>query len=181
MKPVSRLYCPDRTRGSTMGFTQSLLEDHEFIADCCRFAEGITSEAAVRKKYHFSEEAWERLGVDDKLIEAVELEKTRRIRSGEAKREKAQQHIVKGPDILNDIMCDTKASPKHKVDAIKTLDALAANGSGAAPEQDRVVIRIDLTAGGGEVVEFDKTIRPQPSDVNIIDDATHTPQELPPP
>jgi hypothetical protein len=129
-----------------MGFAQSLLEDHEFIADCCRFAEGITSEAAVRKKYHFSEEAWERLGVDDKLIEAVEAEKVRRIRSGEAKREKAQQHIVKGPDILNDIMSDAKASPKHKVDAIKTLDALAANGPQAAAEQDRVIVTINLAA-----------------------------------
>jgi hypothetical protein len=76
-----------------MGFAQSLIKDGEFIADCARFAEGITSEAAVRKKYHFSEEAWERLGVDDKLIEAVEAEKVRRIRSGEAKkREGAAAH-----------------------------------------------------------------------------------------
>src|SRR5215471_4583972 len=104
-----------------MGFTQSLIEDGEFIADCCRFAEGITSEAAVRKKYHFSEEAWERLGVDDKLIEAVEAEKVRRIRSGAAKREKAQQHIVKAPDILNTIMSDPKANAKHRIDSAKVV------------------------------------------------------------
>ena len=156
-----------------MGFTQSLLEDHEFIADCCRFAEGITSEAAVRKKYHFSEEAWERLGVDDKLIEAVEAEKVRRIRSGEAKREKAQQHIVKGPDILNDIMSDAKASPKHKVDAIKTLDALAANGPQVAAEQDRVIVTINL---GGDVLRFDKAVRPIPSgDPKLIEHDSSTP------
>src|SRR5262249_61078047 len=122
MKPVSRLYCPDRTRGSTMGFTQSLLEDHEFIADCCSFAEGITSEAAVRKKYHFSEEAWERLGVDDKLIEAVEAEKVRRIRSGAAKREKGQLHVVAAPAVLRGILRAPKANAEHSSGSAKGLD-----------------------------------------------------------
>src|SRR5262249_20761552 len=62
-----------------MGFAQSLIEDVEFITDCARFAENLISEQAVRKKYHSSEEAWERLGQDDALVEAIELEKTRRI------------------------------------------------------------------------------------------------------
>jgi hypothetical protein len=85
-----------------------------------------------------------------------------------------QQHIVKGPDILNDIMSDAKASPKHKVDAIKTLDALAANGPQAAAEQDRVIVTINL--GGGDVLRFDKSIRPTPGDdTKVIEHDSSTP------
>ena len=147
----------------------SLRDNYEFVSDLARFSEGLFTEAAVRKKYHFDESTWESLGKDDALVERIEAEKLQRIRNGSAKREKAQQHIVKGPDILNDIMSDTKASPKHKVDAIKTLDALAANGPGAAPEQDRVVIRIDLTAGGGDVLRFDGSVKPTPGDAKVIE------------
>src|SRR5262249_11657390 len=116
----------------------ALRENFEFVTDMTRYAEGLLPEKDVRKKYHFDEATWGRLGQDDALVTAIEAEKVRRISSGAAKREKAQQLIVKGPEILDGIMSDTKASPKHKVDAIKTLDALAANGPGAAPEQDRV-------------------------------------------
>ena len=30
-----------------------LEDDLEFVADCCRYAENILSEEAVKKKYHF--------------------------------------------------------------------------------------------------------------------------------
>jgi hypothetical protein len=147
----------------------SLIDNLEFIVDLARFSEGLCSEQAVRKKYHFNEETWERLGTDDELVERVEAEKVRRVRDGSFKREKAQQLVTKAPEVLDGIMMDTKANAKHKVDAIKTLDALAANGPGAAPEQDRFIIRIDLTAGGGEVLEFNRPLKPDPNDSDVID------------
>src|SRR5215471_4648736 len=121
----------------------SLRDNYEFVVDLARFSEGLFTEAAVRKKYHFDESTWESLGKDDALVERIEAEKLQRIRNGSAKRERAQQLVVKGPDVLDSIMMDTKASPKHKVDAIKTLDALAANGPQAA-EQDRVIVNIKI-------------------------------------
>jgi len=155
---------------------QSLLENYEFVADCARYAENLISEAAVRKKYGFSEKTWENLGKDDALVERIEEEKLQRIRNGSAKREKAQQLIVKGPEILDGIMSDAKASPKHKVDAIKTLDALAANGPQTAAEQDRVIVRIDLTAGGGDVLRFDHAVKPiPPGDAKVIEHEPSTP------
>jgi hypothetical protein len=48
---------------------------HDFIVDCARFAEGILTEKAVKKKYLFDAETWERLGSDEALIEAIEVEK----------------------------------------------------------------------------------------------------------
>ena len=134
-----------------------------------RRSEQELSEAAVRKKYHFSEEAWERLGVDDKLIEAIEAEKVRRIRSGEAKREKAQQHIVKAPDILNTIMSDPKANAKHRIDSAKALDDLAEGGPRAAhDDSDRVIITINL--GGDEKLVFNKSVKPLSGDDAKLDD-----------
>jgi hypothetical protein len=46
-----------------------------------------------------NESDWITLGSDDELVRAIEEEKIRRIRSGAAKRELAQKHIVRGPDI----------------------------------------------------------------------------------
>src|SRR5262245_6998316 len=89
--------------------THSLRENHELIQDLCRYAENLTSESAVRKRWRLSEEMWEALGADDALVRAVEDEKTRRIRSGATKRERAQLHVVRGPDVLASIMDDPKA------------------------------------------------------------------------
>src|SRR5262249_40131234 len=115
----------------------SLINNLEFITDLARYAEGVLSEATVKKKYHFDDASWESLGEDEALIEAIEAEKVRRVRNGSAKREKAQQHIVKAPDILSAIMCDDGANARHRVDSIKALDALADPGPKAAPTLDR--------------------------------------------
>jgi hypothetical protein len=151
----------------------ALIDNLEFVSDMCRFAENILSEAAVRKKYRFDETTWSRLGEDDELVRAIEEEKTRRIRSGTAKREKAQQHVVAAPDILNSIMTDPRANAKHKVDAIKTLDSLADPGPQAAADQDRVVVTINL---GGDVLRFDKAVKPTPpNDPKVIEHDSSTP------
>ena len=137
-----------------------LISNHEFIADCCRYAEGVASEQQIKKKWRFDDKTWEALGADDALVEAIELEKTRRIRSGAAKREKAQQLIVQAVDVLGGIALDPKANARHRIDASKTLDAFADPGPAKAPDSgDRFIIRIDLTAGGNkdDVILIDKS------------------------
>jgi hypothetical protein len=71
-----------------------LEDDLEFVADCARYAEGILSEEAVKKKHHFDDDTWEKLGNNEALIEAIEAEKIRRIRNGSTKRERAQQLVA---------------------------------------------------------------------------------------
>jgi hypothetical protein len=56
----------------------SLVENHEFITDCARYAEGLLSEQAVKKKHHFDDATWGRLGDDEALIQAIEAEKVSR-------------------------------------------------------------------------------------------------------
>jgi hypothetical protein len=146
----------------------SLIEDHEFITDCARYAEGLLSEKDVKKKYRFDDDTWARLGENEALVEAIEAEKTRRIRNGSTKRERAQKLVAQAPGVLGDIMLDANASPKHRIDASKTLDAFAANGPEAAPAADRFVITINL---GSDVLHFDKPIAigPDPNPPNEVD------------
>jgi hypothetical protein len=145
--------------GEIVNFPTSLLDDHELIADLCRFAEGVFSEQEVRKRHRLADSVWKDLGANDELVRKIEAEKVRRIRDGSAKRELAQKHIVRGPTVLGNIMDDTSASPRHRVDAIKTLDSLAANGPEKAPTADRFIITINLTSDGSDHVEhYDKSI-----------------------
>jgi hypothetical protein len=134
----------------------ALINDHDFVVDFARFSEGILDEKFLRKKYRFTDEVWSSLGENDALAEAIEAEKLRRVRDGSAKRELAQKHIVRGPDVLNSIMMDAGASPKHRIDASKTLDQFAGSGSdAAAADSTRFIIQINL--GDDHVERYNKS------------------------
>jgi hypothetical protein len=135
----------------------ALINDSDFLLDFCRFSEGLLDEKFLRKKYHcFTDDDWARLGESDELVSAIEAEKIRRIRDGSAKRELAQKHIVRGPDVLNSIMMDASASPKHRIDSARTLDQFAANGPGAgAADSTRFIIQINL--GDDHVERYNKS------------------------
>jgi hypothetical protein len=143
----------------------------------------------MRRKYGFTDSVWENLGSSSALLSAVEEEKLRRMRTGQQKREKSQLLVTRAPDILSGIAHDANASPRHRVDAIKTLDSFAANGPGTAGAGTIFEIRIDL--GGGHVEHYSKTIAisAEPNDVNEHDSRppltaiatppeTKTPEEL---
>ena len=145
---------------------RSLLDNHELVTDLARFAEALCTESAIRKKWRLNEEVWEWLGGSDEMVRAIEEERTRRIRSGATKRELAQAHIIRGPGVLASIMDDPKANARHRVDSIKALDAIADPGPEAAAEQERIYIRIDLSADTKDprdVLEFEATVPPKPT------------------
>ena len=138
-----------------------LLADTEFVADLARYAEKLLTEKFTRRKYgNLTDDVWFSLAENDELVSAIEAEKLRRIRNGSAKREKAQLHIVRAPDVLEKIMSDESQNSRHRVDAVKALDSLADNGPRAAPDADRFIIRIDLTADAKL-----KGIEPNPNDI----------------
>jgi hypothetical protein len=144
-------------------------DDLEFVTDLARFAENLVSEADIKRKYRFGNEVWDKLGDDDELVRAIESERLRRVRNGDCKRERAQQLITKAPTILDGIMSDPNASPRHRVDAIKTLDTFAANGPQGAPASDRfsIVINLGSDIDGKPIVEkYDRSIA---IDVNDVD------------
>jgi hypothetical protein len=147
-----------------------------FVSDLAEFADGTISETMVRKRWRLDDDTWELLGQDDELVEAIEDAKLARIRSGETKRQRAQQLVVKAPAILDSIASDDRASPRHRVDAIKVLDGLAAGpASATAAEAARFIIKIDLSAGGGDVEIYDQPLTARTSD----GDDTTPPELLP--
>jgi hypothetical protein len=134
-----------------------------FILDCSRFCEGLLAEDQIKSKYGLNDNAWARLADNAPLLEAVQREKARRVRDGTAAREKAQWLFVQAPDVLGNILNDATASPRHRIEACRELRAVALSGSEATPAAgDRFIIRIDLTAGGGEVLEFNKPLAIEP-------------------
>jgi hypothetical protein len=146
------------------------IEDDELVENLARFADGTLSEAAVKSRHHLSNEDWAALGKSDRLVELVEACKLRRIRSGATKRERAQIEIVDAPPILGGIMRDSNANERHRIDSIKALDALAANGpTGSTPASDRFIIQINLGAdvNGKEIIQrFNKSIVPNADDID---------------
>src|SRR5262245_20396260 len=136
-----------------------------------RFAEGLLTKDDIKRRFGFSDAVWESLGSDEKFIAAVREESLRRMRDGSTKREKAQQAVMRAPDVLSGIMLDASVSPKHRIDSAKVLDTFAANNPGAAPAAERFVIQINI---GNETLKFDKSIA---VDANDVDRGTTTLEE----
>ena len=149
-----------------------LIDDPEFLTDFARLSEGIYDEQFLRTKYHFVDDAtWERLGQDDELVEKIMLLRAARVRSGATKRELAQKHMVRAPEVLNNIMTNPEASYRHVVDAIKTMDALADPGPTHAPTSDSERFTITINLGADEKIRIDKPIRKVGPDAGEIIDA----------
>jgi hypothetical protein len=75
---------------------------------------------------------------------------------------------------LDSIASDVSASPRHRVDAIKTLDGMAAVGPAGVPAADRFIINIVLNSDGSgsepAALHFNKSIRPlSPGEVDPDD------------
>jgi hypothetical protein len=158
----------EATVGEIVNFPAALEDNQEFIADCCRFAEGILDEKIVRKKYRLAESVWESLGSDDVLVAAIELEKTRRVRDGSAKREKAQKLVVQAPDVLSGILMDNSANARHRIDSAKVLNDFAANGPEGIPAADRFQITIVLDSD--TTLKFDKSRAVDANDIDPYND-----------
>ena len=132
---------------------------HAFVIDATRAGEGLITDKELQEKYELSPADWIAITKDKALGKAVRAERERRVLDGTAARESAARHLVKGPGILDEIMTGAQSHPKHKIEAFKELRTTAAVGSNDRPrESERFVIRIDLTAGGGEVEVIEKTI-----------------------
>jgi hypothetical protein len=143
--------------------TASFVENDAFVQDMARFSTGDLSETQIRKRYHLPEDAWTKLGEDENLVSKIEAETLRRTRSGETKRERAQKFVTEVPRVMNDILMNANASPRHRIDAGKTLNDLAANPSQNSPDNSRFCITIVLNADGStdarDVIHFDKPIK----------------------
>ncbi len=136
----------------------------QLVVALAQFREGLLDESKIRKRFRLADDVFEKLGNDDEFIRAVEEESIRRTRDGSTKRERAQQHAVKIPDVAAAIAFDTSANPKHRLDGCQLLDRLSAAGPDAANTDSTrfsIVINLGADVSGREIIErFDKSVRP---------------------
>jgi hypothetical protein len=136
-----------------------------FIADCCRHTEGLLCDDDMKAKWALSEEYWTGLANNVPLLQAVRAERNRRIATGDAAREAAQQHFAKAPGVLGRILSSELVSPGHRIEAAKELRQVADNGPNAVPgTQEKFIIRINLGADETLVYEGRTPCKPPPAD-----------------
>jgi hypothetical protein len=146
----------------------SLIEDHEFVLAMARYSEGLEgfSEKEVRRRWNFTQAEWTALGSDDRLVERIRETKAARVKSGAAKRERAQQHVVAAVDVVNGIVTDQKANARHRIDGAKLLESMAGFSPENTADEEKVFVTINLN---GDVHRFGGTVRPTPASGEIID------------
>jgi len=133
----------------------------QFVVDCVRAGEGLITDRELAEKYELDPPAWIAITNDVELGHAIRAERERRVLNGVAAREAAAKHFVKAPGILDQIMTDAGANPRHKIEAIKELRQTAIReNTERLPESERFIIKIDLSAGGGPIEVYDKPIKP---------------------
>jgi hypothetical protein len=138
---------------------------HAFVTDCTRAGEGLLTDKELREKYELSPVDWINITKDAALGHAIRAERERRMLNGTAAREAACRHFVKAPGILDQIMTDAYSNPRHKIEAIRELRQTAIGDNTERPtEGDRFIIKIDLTAGGGDVTTYNKSKKIDASD-----------------
>ena len=153
----------------------SLIQDASFLEDMARFGEGSMSERRIKKKWGFADAVWTQLGDDEALVEAIELERERRLRSGLAARELAQQAFVAAPGVLGGILNDNDANPRYRIESAKELRQIATPpAETAATSASRFIISIDLSGdlgrrNGEDVHYFNKPREVSADDPDHID------------
>jgi hypothetical protein len=139
-----------------------LLSDtgRQFVVDCTRAGEGLINDQELAEKYELSPADWQSIKKDTVLANAVRAERERRVLNGTAARESAARHFVKMPTILAGIAENQSSNPRHVIEAAKEIRATAAVSSVAdrPAGTEMFIIKIDLTAGGGPVETYEKTI-----------------------
>jgi hypothetical protein len=136
---------------------------HQWVADCCRAGEGIITDKELSAKWELSSADWRAIRKDRTLERAIRAERERRVRSGQAAKEAASKHLVKGVGIVDQIMTAADTHPKHKLDAYRELRSTAAVGSDAAERSgDRFIITTNL---GENTETYNKSIEVNPNDV----------------
>jgi hypothetical protein len=145
---------------------------HQFIVDCTRAAEGLITDRELAEKYELSPADWQAITKDKALGHAIRAERERRVRTGQAVKEAAAKHLVKGPGILDSIMSREDSNPRHKIEAYKELRNTAAVGADAEGRSgDRFIISIVLNSDEGtNIVEhYNKSIAVDPNDTDPND------------
>ena len=133
--------------------------DKAFITDCARNVEGLRSDQEIKDNWGLDEQGWASLAENIPLLNAIKAERQRRIRSGEAARESAQQHFARAPSILARILEDEGVSPRARIEAARELRQAAGDARENSGTGEKFIIMIDLGEDHRLVKEFNQPVR----------------------
>jgi hypothetical protein len=140
----------------------------KWVADCCRAGEGIITDAELSERWGLSPGDWLKIKTDKALARAVRLECQRREATGQAVKEAAARHLLKGVGIVDQIMTSADSHPKHRLDAFRELRTTAAVGADAEGRANSELFVIQINLGADT-----ETYNINPSDVTINLDKNH--------
>jgi hypothetical protein len=138
----------------------SLVGDEAFVLAMARYADGLETETAIRKRYNFDDDTWNRLSDNETLVAKILETQRRRIANGSTARERAQVLHATAPLRVGEILNSPTVSPRFIIEASKEIRAIAGVSTEAAANADKFSIVINL--GGDDVLRYDKTITPTP-------------------
>src|SRR5262249_15875740 len=138
----------------------------QFIIDVCRHIENWFDASALRSKYGLTNDAdYDALAENEKLQLAIGAAKERRIRDGTAAQEKAAHYFTQAPDVLNSILRDPAASPRHKIESARELRQVAIPASEiAGKNKEKFVININF---GTAKISKEIELKPKPETLTI--------------
>jgi hypothetical protein len=135
-------------------------EGRRFVRDAVRAAEGLITDDDLREKYELTAKNLKEIAKNPALVKAVRDERERRVRTGIAARESAARHFVKAPDVMNSIMSDQQANPRHRIESARELRATASSGGEENGPNAGEVFHIVINLGENEKFEKEVVLKP---------------------
>jgi hypothetical protein len=134
-------------RGVKVALTSDI--GRAYVTDCARNWEKILPNSVICEKWDLSVEAWQAMGANKQLVQAVRSEHERRIRNGTCAQETAAREFAHAPATLGAILRDPGANARHKIEAHRELRATESGTCSECATGDtsyRFVITINLGA-----------------------------------
>jgi hypothetical protein len=168
LRPPERTPKPKTETVTLRGVAVPLTSDvgSAFVADCARNRERIFSDDRIIEKYDISPNDWTTITQNKTLRLLVTAECERRTMSGIAAQESAAKIFTEeGPQTLGSIVRDQRASPRHRVDAVRELRAAARfDDKKDTADTERFTITINLGNAPEDKIFVDCGVPKQPKE-----------------
>jgi hypothetical protein len=134
------------------------------IEDIARYTEGLLDEDDLCSAWGISSDELKAIKDDARVFEAVRASKYQRQQDGRAARELARRAFVKAPRVLEQILEDSYAPTRTKIEAARELRA-AAGFSADESAKTSEVFKVFINIGGGtEPITFSGVCDPPTQD-----------------
>jgi hypothetical protein len=158
---------PPTTNGSVVLHGKPVELDSDvgrrFVVDAVRAAEGLITDDDLQEKYEISRKNLKKIAKNPELIKAIREVREQRLRTGTAARESAARHFVKAPNVMDAIMSDQNANPRHRIEAAREIRAQFGGDDGSAVPGAEERFSIVINLGNDNIKLIEKTITPKKS------------------